>query len=380
MIEFTRSQKETQKAVREFARGEFDKEAIIEMEKRLEFPTSQWKKAADLGFTGITFPESCDGGGLGLVDACIVSEELCRRDSSMGPAIMSADFGCECLNRFAGDELKSRYLRPVAAGEKISSAAYVESLQDGPVSEIQTTAVRDGDDWIINGFKRYVVNAEKAGFYIVLCNTESGIALLIADAHSEGLGIYSPEKRLGGNMAPVSNVEFSNVRVSGVNLIGGEPGRGVSQLKAFIDERRIRAAAEAVGIAQGAFDRALAYVKQREQFGRKLAAFQVNRHKIADMAAKIEPARLIAYHAAQLFDAGRTDSALISIAKMTASKAAADVCDEAIQLFGGYGYMTEQEVERFFRDAKTNQMTLGTIHSQKDTLADIVIGPERGRR
>ncbi len=379
MIEFSRSQKEIQKAAREFAVGEFDREAILEMEKRREFPEAQWKKAAELGFIGITFPESFEGGGSGLFDACIVAETFCRKDSSMGSALMSADFGCECFARFANGDLKAGYLSAVARGETLSTAAYIETLQDGPVSTIQTTAVRDGNDWVINGYKRYVVNADKAGCLIVLCAAGSEPVLILIDSEREGVEVRDVGKRLGGNMAPVSDVEFRNVRVPDANLIGGEPGLGLRQLKAVIDERRIRAAAEAVGIARGAFDRALAYVKQREQFGRKLSAFQITRHKIADMAVKIESARLFAYHTAALFDKGRADSTQIAIAKMTASKAAVEVCDEAIQLLGGYGYMTEQDVERFFRDAKTNQITLGTVHSHKDDVAGAVIGPKRRR-
>ncbi|MFZ5572771.1 MAG: acyl-CoA dehydrogenase family protein [Thermodesulfobacteriota bacterium] len=379
MCELTRSQKEIQKAAQEFAKGEFDKEVTTELEKEHSYPERIWKKAADLGFVGIQFAEKYGGGGLGLMDACLVAETLCRRDSTMGSAISLATFGAECLHRFGDEKLKAAFLPKVIEGEVLTGIALFETERGDDFSVLETTAKNAGSEWVITGKKRYVINGGKAGFYLVLCRTEDrfdengGTCLLLVEADREGLGVTSLGDKLALNSVATADLSFSQVRVPQTNAVGKE-GRGISQVKAFLDEVKILAAARAVGIAAGALDRALVYVKQREQFDRKLAQFQITRHKIADMATKVELARLITYRAAADFDKGKSDPVLSAMAKMAAGRMAVEVADEAIQLFGGYGYMTEQEVERYYRDAKTIELCLGTRESQKDLIADTVIG------
>jgi alkylation response protein AidB-like acyl-CoA dehydrogenase len=379
MFELARSQKEIQKAAREFAKGEFDKELTVDLEKTRAYPKKIWKKAGDLGFIGIQFPEEYSGGGMGLVEACLIAEELCRKDSTLGAVLMQAGYGAECIHRFGSASLKARYLPGVAEGDTLAGAAFTETDRGDDFSNLETTAVLDGERWVINGVKKYVSNSGAAGFYVVLCRTSSeltgdrGASLIIVERDQEGVVAESMGDKLGMNMMDTGQVSFTNVSVPADNLVGKE-GQGIPQVKSFLDEVRLVAAARAVGTAAGAFDRALLYVKQREQFGRKLAQFQITRHKIADMATKVEMARLITYRAAMAFDAGKADTALVSMAKMSAARLAVDVTDEAIQLFGGYGYMTEQEVERFYRDAKLAELTLGNPDAQKDNIADIVIG------
>jgi alkylation response protein AidB-like acyl-CoA dehydrogenase len=245
---------------------------------------------------------------------------------------------------------------------------------------MDTTAVRDGDEWVVNGTKTFITNGGMAGLYVVLCQTDPeskpthrGMSMVLVEADRDGVSATDVGEKMGIHTMATAEVNFKNVRVPAANLIG-EEGRGFYQVLEFFDESRILVAAQALGIAQGAFERAVDYVKQREQFGRKIAEFQVTQHKIADMATKIELSRLVTYKAAWNFDLGRIDPKLTSMAKMYAARTAVEVADEAIQLLGGYGYMTEYEVERFYRDAKITEIYEGTKEIQKNTIASAVLG------
>lgn len=379
MFELNRSQKEIQKAARDFAKGEFDKEVTLELEEKREYPEKVWKKAADLGFIGIQFNEEYSGGGLGVLDGCLIAEELCRKDSTMGMAITLSGLGSEAVFRFAGDALKEKYLPKIAEGDMLSGIAFSESNFGLDLSSIQTTAVPDGDNLVINGKKINVINGGSAGFYIVLVKTgqdedpAKSLSMVLVEGDRDGIEVEDSGEKLGLNMMKTAEITFRDVRVPLGNLVGKE-GKGFSQIELFLNEIRTLTAAQSLGIAQGALDRSISYIKQREQFNRKLAQFQITKHKIADMATKVELARLITYKAATSFDSGKPDAALISMAKMFSARIAVEVADEAIQLFGGYGYMKESEVERFYRDAKTTELLFGNKGSQKDLIGEAVIG------
>lgn len=379
-FELTKSQKEIQKAAREFAKGEFDKALALELDSKHEFPEKIWKKAADLGFIGIHFPEEYSGQGLGVLENILIAEEFCSRDSSIGSAIILANFASECVLRFASDELKEKFLPPVVEGKMLSAGAFTEPDHGSDITFMDTTAEKDGDEWVINGAKIFITNGELAGYFCVLCQTDPdctptyrGISMILVEADRNGVAATDVGKKMGIHMMSTSEITFKDVRVPLSNLIGKE-GKGFYQVLEFFDESRILVAAQALGTAQGAFDRALAYVKQREQFGKKIAQFQVTQHKLADMATKIELARLITYKAAWNFDQGRIDPKLTSMAKMYAARTAVEVADEAIQLLGGYGYMAEYEVERFYRDAKITEIYEGTKEIQKNTIASALVG------
>ncbi|MCX5881200.1 MAG: acyl-CoA dehydrogenase family protein, partial [Deltaproteobacteria bacterium] len=349
-FELTKSQIEIQKAARNFAKGEFDKELALELEKKHEFPTKIWKKAAALGFIGIHFDEKYSGQGLGVIENIIVAEELCARDSTIGAALILAGFASECLLRFASEELKQKFLPLVAEGKTLSAGAFTEPDHGSDITSMNTTAFRDGDEWVINGTKTFITNGCLAGFFTVLCQTDSeakpsyrGISMILVEADRKGVTATDIGDKMGIHMMSTAEVNFKDVRVPLTNLVGKE-GKGFYQVLEFFDESRILIAAQALGTAQGAFDRALAYVKQREQFGKKIAEFQITQHKLADMATKIELARLITYKAAWNYDKGNIDPKLTSMAKMYAARTAVEVADEAIQLLGGYGYMAEYEV------------------------------------
>ncbi len=379
-FELTKSQKEIQKAAREFARGEFDKELALEMDKKHQFPTKIWKKACDLGFVGVHFPEEYSGQDLGILENSIIADEFCARESGIGSAVILSAFASECVLRFGSKELKQKFLPAVAEGQVISGGAFTEPGRGPDITVLDTTAVRDRNEWVINGTKTFITNGGLAGFYCVMCQTDAGcqpsyqgISLILVEADRAGLTVNAVGEKLGIHMVATAELNFKNVRVPASNLIG-EEGQGFYQVLEFFDESRILVAAQALGTAQGAYNRALAYVKEREQFGRKIAQFQVTQHKLADMATKIELARLITYKAAWNFDQGRIDPKLTAMAKMYAARTAVEVADEAIQLLGGYGYMAEYEVERFYRDAKITEIYEGTRESQKNTIAGAILG------
>ncbi|MCF8051841.1 MAG: acyl-CoA dehydrogenase family protein [Desulfobacterales bacterium] len=379
-FELTKTQKEIQKAVREFAKGEFDKDLALELEQKHEFPKKIWEKAGDLGLIGVHFPEEYSGQGLGCLEDILVIEELCRADSTIGSAVALSSFASELILHFGSRELKERWLPQVTEAKMLSAGAFTEPDHGSDITFMDTEAVKDGDEWVINGSKIFITNGGLAGFYSVLCQTDPeakpsyrGQSMILVEADRPGLSTADVGQKMGIRMMATAEVNFKDVRVPLTNTIGKE-GKGFYHVLHFFDESRIQVAAQALGTAQGAYDRALAYVKQREQFGKKIAQFQVTQHKLADMATKIELARLITYKAAWNFDQGRIDPKLTSMAKMYAARTAVEVADEAIQLLGGYGYMAEYEVERFYRDAKITEIYEGTKEIQKNTIAGALLG------
>src|SRR4030042_1619874 len=310
-FELTREQKDIQKAAREFIQGEYDKEKILEWEQTHTFPKEIWKKAAKLGFIGIHFPEEYGGQGYGVFENILIVEEFCRKDSGVGVALSLADFSSEVALRFGTPEQKKKNLIPVAKGEFISVCAYTEPDHGSDITTMSTTALRQGDSFLINGTKTFITNGSLADFFIVLCQTDlnakppyQGQCTIIVEKGTKGLDATEIMPKMGIRMTSTAELSFSEVRVPLTNLLG-EENKGFYQVLEFFDESRIEIASQALGIAQGAFDRALDYAKQREQFGRKIVDFQITQHKLADMATKIETARLLTYKAAWNFDQKR---------------------------------------------------------------------------
>ena len=379
-FELNKTQKDIQKAVRDFVKGEFDKDLALELSKNHEFPKKIWQKAGEIGLIGVHFPEEYSGQGLGSLEDILVIEELCRGDSSIGSAVALSSFASELIVHYGSDEMKEKFIPEVAEGRMLSAGAFTEPDHGSDITSVDTTAVKEGDEWVVNGGKTFITNGGLAGFYSVMCQTDPdakpsyrGISLILVEAEREGLSTMDVGDKMGITTMSTTEVILKDVRVPLSNLIG-EENKGFYHVLHFFDESRIQVAAQALGIAQGAYDRALDYVKKREQFGKKIAQFQVTQHKLADMITKIELARLMTYKAAWNFDQGRIDPKLTSMAKMYAARTAVEVADEAIQLLGGYGYMTEYEVERFYRDAKITEIYEGTKEIQKNTIASSVIG------
>jgi alkylation response protein AidB-like acyl-CoA dehydrogenase len=375
-MDLSRAQMEIQKAARAFARGEFDKDLALEKEAAGAFPERVWQKAGELGFLGLHFPEKYGGGGLGLLEAALVAETFCRQDSSIGSALTLSGFGAECLLRFGNEGLKSRFLPAVTEARVRCGMAVSEPGTKENGSAMQTHAAPAQGRWIITGRKSYVLNGEREAFYIVTCRTgPEEISMILIEAGQPGVVLKDLGRSVGLNMTGAAQLELSEVEVPEDYLVG-TLGQGAAQFHRFMDDALVLLGAAAVGIAAGAFDRTLAYIKEREAFNRKLAAFEVTRDKIAIMVAKIQTARAIVYAAARRQDSGNAGT-LPAVAKMTACRAAVEVADEAIQLFGGYGYMKETEVERFYRDAKMIDLLFGGPSSARKRIADAVIGKNK---
>lgn len=376
-FELNRSQKEIQKAAAEFARGEFDKEVALELDRTGAFPVKIQKKAAELGFIGVHFDEAVDGGGLGLLDAVLTAEAFCRQDSGIGVALMLAGHGAECLLRAGPSGLRKRWLSKVALGECRCAGAFSETGVGPDMKGMETTAVSAGDEWVLSGIKSNVFQIDSPGFFVVLCRTDSegasetGLSQILVEADRKGLSWESAGAKLGMRMLSTGDLRLSDIRVPRENLVGKE-GRGAAQFRGYRQELSILTAGMSLGIAQGAFDRALVHTKSRVQFGRKIAAFEITRCKLADMAVRVQSARWLTYQAAGGFDRGRVSPMAAAMARTCAAETAVAVADEALQLMGGYGYMTEYEVEHFYRDAKVLALFGGGW--EKNVIADAVIG------
>ncbi len=379
-FDLTEEQGEIQKATEEFAKGEFDKEIILNLERSHQFPFAVWKKACQLGFIGIHYPEEYGGEGYGILENALIVEAFCRRDSGVGICLSIANFSSEIILRFGNEAQKKKYLIPITRGEMISAGGFTEPDHGSDITSLRTTAVKDGNGYLINGVKTFISNGTIANFTIVLCQSDPhtkpsyrGQSTFIVEKGSKGFEVNELGEKMGIKMTSTTEMSFDQVRVPEENLIGNL-NKGFYQVIEFFDESRVMVAAQGLGIAQGAFDRALDYAKKREQFGQKLAEFQVTQHKLADMATQIEAARCLVYKAGWNFDQGRIEPKWTSMAKMVAGRVAVEVAQEAIQIHGGYGYMLEYEVERFYRDARITEIYEGTREIQKNTIASSLIG------
>ncbi len=371
-LNLTRSQKEIQKAATTFAKGEFDKNLALNLDKEGKFPEEIWKKAAELGLIGIHI----DGDNkLSLVDSVIVAQSLCAVDSGIGSSILSTTNGAELLFMDGDENFRAKYLEPLLTGDKICSLAYLESEKN--LQSTNTRAYLQDGVVTLSGSKIYVINADAADYFIILClislkeEPSENLSLIVVDKNTDGINIRSLGEKLGFRMNPVANVDFSEAKIPAANIL---TFNCESKLKKYLAIDRILKASVAIGIAKGAFTRALEYTKLRKQFGKAIAGFQVTKHKFADMDTQIQSANLLTFQAAQNIENANFDELPSAQALLTASKAAVYVCDEAVQLMGGYGYMAEYDVERFYRDAKALEITYPSSSALKDIIASKVIG------
>ncbi len=382
-FELTKEQKDIQKAAREFAEKELNRDYVLEIERSHKFPWEVFKKACELGFVGIDVPEEYGGQGLDLLDRVLVTEEFCRCGAGVGWSSSVAGLGIEIILWSGNERQKKKYIPPLCSGAAYLASAFTEPDRgsDLVTSPLSTHAVKNGDDYLINGTKTFITAASIAKFMIVLCQTDleaeppyQGQSNIIVEMDREGIDVTEFEK-MGWHAAPITEVAFKNVKVPQENLIGAE-GQGFYQSIPFLNRFRIGGVgAPAVGMAQGAFERALTYAKTREAFGRKIGAFQAISHMLAEMVTKIETARLLVYKAASQSDrGGKIDPKLSSMAKWYPARVAVEVCDDAIEILGGHGYMLENEVEGFYRDARALEIVEGTREIHKNTIARFLLG------
>jgi alkylation response protein AidB-like acyl-CoA dehydrogenase len=379
-FELTEEQEEIRQAVREFAEKEFTPELARECDREEKFPFDLYRKAAKLGFIGLQFEEEYGGQGYGLMELILSIEEFCRVDSTLGTAMLIGAFGSDLIHMFGTEEQMQKYLPKVAAGEWISSGAFTEPARGSDITMVDTKAEKDDDGYVINGTKTLISNAPIADFVVVLCQTSPGVehrgaSLLVVDKGTEGFDATKIEGKMGIRASTVGEYSFSDVRVPLDALVGVE-NMGFYHTLEFLDVGRVAVAAQTVGMAQGALDRALAYAKERIQFGRPLTDFQAIQHKIADIATSIEAARLMTHKAAWLIDQGRIIPKWSCMAKNFATVAAGRSVFDALQIFGGYGYISEYDIERIYRDVRVTEIYEGTTEIQKNMVARFVIRGE----
>ncbi len=378
-FELTEEQMDIKNAAREFAEKEFTAELGRKYDENYEFPWELYRKAAKLGFIGMSLPEEHGGQGLGCIEDCLVAEEFYRVDSTCASLLAGVGFAA-LVPKFGTEEQNKKYVPRICKGEIVCAMALTESNHgtDAGITGLETTAVKDGDEWVINGAKTYITCGEEAEFIMVCCQTDPkasppyrGVSMIIVEKGTPGLDTNSLKPKMGIRGAPQAELSFDNVRVPLDNLLGQE-NRGFHQIMSYFDFSRIPIAGGAIGIAQGAYERALKYSAEREQFFQPIANFQITQWKIAEMAIKIETARLLTHKAAWLIEnkpeQRRLITKLASMTKAYAAKVGIEVANEAIQIHGGVGYV-DSDLERFYRDARINDIWEGTGEIQRYIVA-----------
>jgi len=365
------------KMIREFAETEVAPTAA-ERDEEERFDRSIFNKMAELGLTGIPWLEKYGGAGADYLSYVIAVEELSRVDSSIGVTLSAhVSLASWPLYKFGTEEQKQKFLRPLAEGKKMGAYCLTEPGSGSDSAGMRTTAVKDGDHYILNGSKIFITNAGEAEIYIVFAVTDpalkhKGISAFIVEKGMEGFTMGKKEKKLGIRSSPTLAVNFEDVRVPKENLLG-EEGQGFKIAMMTLDGGRNGIAAQALGIAQGAFEHAANYAKERVQFGKPISSLQAIQFKLADMATKIEAARLLTYQAAWLEDQGLPYGKASAMSKVFAGDIAMEVTTDAVQVFGGYGYTREYPVERFMRDAKITQIYEGTNEIQRVVISNYLL-------
>ncbi|MDI6915428.1 MAG: acyl-CoA dehydrogenase [Desulfitobacteriaceae bacterium] len=377
MFELSEDHLMMRKMVRDFAEKECGPGAE-ERDEKEQFPREIWNKLAELGLAGITFPEEYGGVGADYISYAIAVEELSRVDASVGVTVSAHSSLCaNPIYKFGTEAQKLKYLTPLATGEKLGAFGLTEPMAGSDASGTRTTAVRDGDVYVINGTKVFITNGYEADIYVVTAQMDKskgnkGIAAFILEKGMQGFSFGKKEKKMGIRASATYELVFDNVRVPVENRLG-EEGEGFKIAMVTLDYGRIGIAAQALGIAQGAYEQALKYAKERVQFGKAIAQFQINQFKLADMATQIEAARLLVYQSAYLASAHKSVSKASAMAKLHASETAMWVTTQAVQIHGGYGYTREYPVERMMRDAKITEIYEGTSEVQRIVISNHIL-------
>ena len=378
-FKLTKEQQSIKRAAREFAEGEFPKIAK-ECDEEEKFDLRLLEKARDLGFVGANIPEEYGGPGLSQFDKALIVEEFWRIDPGLAQAIVSVTFGAEILVAHGTEEQKKKYLTPLVEGESIIATAITEPDAGSDVTSAQTTAVRDGDEFVINGSKTFITNGTLADYIIVFCKTHpeepsrhKQFSLLLVEKGATGFKATKLKNKLGIRASDTAELSFNDVHVPAENLIGKEKN-GFNQTLTLFNRERIIIAAQATGLAQGALEQAMRHITQREQFGQKIASFQAIRFKIAEMGTLIEAGRSLFYRAAWSLDSGVEDHSLIAMAKWFCAHNAVNIAQESLQMHGGYGFFNEYDIARFYRDSKILDIYEGTREIEKVVIANAMLG------
>jgi alkylation response protein AidB-like acyl-CoA dehydrogenase len=372
-FEFSSDQQHLRRSVREFAEAEIAPH-VLEWDEGQIFPLDVIKKAGEIGLLGAIFPEELGGSGLGYIDYAIVIEELARVDPSV--ALIIAAHNSLCTNHIflaGNDEQRQKYIPKLASGEWIGCWSLTETEAGSDAAGTRSTATLRHGEWVLNGGKTFTTNAQYADVCVAMAVTDRtasqhGISAFILEKGTPGFRVGKKENKLGMRASATGEVLFSGCRLPQSQLLG-KPGEGFVDSLRILDGGRISIAALAVGLAQGAYEAALHYAKNRKQFGRPISEFQAIQHKLADMATSIEAARWLMYCAGARKDAGKRVTRESAMAKLFASEMAVRVADDALQIHGGYGFIKDYPVEKFYRDVKLCTIGEGTSEIQRMVIA-----------
>lgn len=375
----TKEQKFIQKAAREFARGEM---APVGREFDLNetYPEAIVEKARKLDLIGLFIPEKFGGPGLGYLEQAMVMEEFWKVDPGISQQLCSLTFGAEEFLLFGTQEQGKKFLEPIFTGNAVMGFAITEPDAGSDTLAASTTAVKQGNEWVLNGSKVMIGNGTRGTFMLIYCLTDPDAqsrskrhSIIVVETDRQGYKADPMHGKMGLRASDTAAIYLNNVRVPEENLIGTR-GNGFHQLMAFFDRSRAYVSAHGVGLAQGALDMAVKHVRERKQFGKPIGSFQGVQFKIADMAVKIELARNIMYKAAWLLDKGMPDTHVTAMAKMYSARIAVEVVDEALQLHGGYGYFDDYDIERFYRAAKVLEIYEGAKEIEKMIIGRTIVG------
>ena len=372
-FELSEEQLMIQQTAREFAESEIAPSAV-ERDKNAEFPTDIVKKLGELGFMGMMVSPEYDGAGMDTVSYVLAMIEISKVDASVG-VIMSVNNSLVCfgLEKWGSDFIKEKYLKPLARGEKLGAFALSEPEAGSDATQQQTTAVKEGDHWVLNGIKNWITNGQSADYHIVMAQTDrekkhKGITAFIVEKGTPGFEHGVKEDKLGIKSSDTCSLTFTNCKVPEENVIW-EVGKGFNFAMNTLNGGRYGIASQAVGIAVASYEAAVKYSKERKAFGTEICNHQAVQFKLADMAVKVEAAKLLTLQAAALKDAGKEYLKEAAMAKLYSSTISVECALDAIQIHGGYGYVREYKVERFLRDSKITEIYEGTSEIQRIVIA-----------
>ena len=372
-FELTEEQKQIKASVREFAESEIAPH-VMEWDESQHFPVELQPKLADLGLLGVLFPEEYGGAGMGYVEYATIIEELSRVDGSVGISVAAHNSLCSNhIFSYGSEEQKKKFLTPLASGTHLGAWGLTEPSAGSDASGTKSTAVRADGGWIVNGSKNFITHAIHADTCVAMAVTDrgkrsKGISAFIFEKGMNGFSPSKKENKLGLRASETASVVFEDCFVPDGNLLGDE-GQGFVNAMEVLDGGRISIAALGVGIAQGAYESAVRYSRERQQFGKPISEFQAIQFKLANMATQIDAARLLMYRAAWMKDNGKKTTKESSMAKLFASEISVEVCEEAIQIHGGYGYTKDYPAEKYWRDSKLCTIGEGTSEIQRIIIA-----------
>jgi alkylation response protein AidB-like acyl-CoA dehydrogenase len=374
----TDEQQLLRQSVREFAETEI-RPHVRDWDDAQRFPSELVPKMAALGLMGVQFPEEYGGSGMSAIDYCLCIEELARVDPSVSLSVAAHNgLGPAHIAMFGSEAQKVRWLVPLAKGEKLGAWALTEPEAGSDAAGTRTVATRDGDNWVLDGTKTFITHGASADVMVVMASTDrsrgaKGISAFVVERGTKGFSAGRKEDKLGMRASETTEVHFERCVVPSDHMLG-EAGQGFIQALQVLDAGRIGIAALSVGLAQGAFDAARHYALGRRQFGQPIASFQAIQWKLADMATRIDAARLLTYRAAYLKDQGKKTTLESAMAKLYASEVAVRAAEEAVQIHGGYGFVKDYPAEKFFRDVKLTTIGEGTSEIQRLVIARQLLG------